>query len=39
VDIVHVNVDFPRIDNSVGSDHEPLVLRVRMGLRDPELPD
>ena len=24
-DIVHVNVDFPRTDNSVGSDHEPLL--------------
>jgi predicted extracellular nuclease len=26
-DIVHVNVDFPRIDPSYGSDHEPLVAR------------
>jgi predicted extracellular nuclease len=26
-DIVHVNVDFPRVDNTVGSDHEPLVAR------------
>ena len=26
-DIVHVNVDFPRVDASVGSDHEPLVGR------------
>jgi 2',3'-cyclic-nucleotide 2'-phosphodiesterase (5'-nucleotidase family)/endonuclease/exonuclease/phosphatase family metal-dependent hydrolase len=26
-DIVHVNVDFPRIDDTVGSDHEPLVGR------------
>jgi hypothetical protein len=24
-DIVHVNVDFPRVDNTVGSDHEPLL--------------
>ena len=26
-DIVHVNVDYPRVDNSVASDHEPLVVR------------
>ena len=32
LDIVHVNVDFPRVDDSVGSDHEPLVLRLRLGL-------
>ena len=25
LDIVHVNVDFPRVDDTVGSDHEPLV--------------
>ena len=25
MDIVHVNVDFPRVDNTVGSDHEPLL--------------
>ncbi|MGI9644018.1 MAG: endonuclease/exonuclease/phosphatase family protein [Ilumatobacteraceae bacterium] len=25
LDIVHVNVDYPRVDNRVGSDHEPLV--------------
>ncbi len=25
LDIVHVNVDFPRVDNTVGSDHDPLV--------------
>lgn len=30
LDIVHVNVDFPRIDDSVGSDHEPLVARMRL---------
>ena len=24
-DIVHLNVDFPRVDNTVGSDHEPLL--------------
>jgi predicted extracellular nuclease len=27
IDIVHVNVDFPRIDDTAGSDHEPLVAR------------
>jgi predicted extracellular nuclease len=26
-DIVHVNVDFPRVDDTVGSDHEPLLGR------------
>ncbi len=26
-DIVHVNVDFPRVSPAVGSDHEPLVVR------------
>ncbi|MFP3852748.1 MAG: endonuclease/exonuclease/phosphatase family protein [Anaerolineales bacterium] len=26
-DIVHVNVDFPRVDDTVGSDHEPLLAR------------
>ncbi|MDH3499100.1 MAG: hypothetical protein OEM97_03175 [Acidimicrobiia bacterium] len=26
-DIVHVNVDFPRVDDTVASDHEPLVAR------------
>jgi 2',3'-cyclic-nucleotide 2'-phosphodiesterase (5'-nucleotidase family) len=29
-DIVHVNVDFPRIDNSVGSDHEPLLAALEI---------
>jgi len=29
-DIVHVNVDFPRVNNSVGSDHEPLVGRFSL---------
>lgn len=29
-DIVHVNVDFPRVDASVGSDHEPLVARFTL---------
>ncbi len=28
LDIVHVNVDYPRVDNTVGSDHEPLVARL-----------
>lgn len=27
-DIVHVNVDFPRVNDSVGSDHEPSVARL-----------
>lgn len=26
LDVVHVNVDFPRVDDTVGSDHEPLLL-------------
>ncbi len=30
LDIVHVNVDFPRVDNTVGSDHEPLVARFKL---------
>ena len=30
LDIVHVNVDFPRVDDTVGSDHEPLVARFRL---------
>ncbi|MGQ0793443.1 MAG: endonuclease/exonuclease/phosphatase family protein [Deltaproteobacteria bacterium] len=30
LDIVHVNVDFPNIDNTVGSDHEPLVGRFQL---------
>lgn len=29
-DIVHVNVDFPRVDNTVGSDHEPLLARLKL---------
>ena len=29
-DIVHVNVDFPRVDPSFGSDHEPLVGRFSL---------
>ncbi|NJO55523.1 MAG: hypothetical protein HC834_03250 [Rhodospirillales bacterium] len=29
-DVVHVNVDFPRIDDSVGSDHEPLLARIKL---------
>jgi len=28
-DIVHVNVDFARVDDSTGSDHEPLLARFR----------
>jgi predicted extracellular nuclease len=30
IDIVHVNVDFPRVDDTVGSDHEPLVTRLSL---------
>ncbi len=30
LDIVHVNVDFPRVNNAVASDHEPLVARFRI---------
>ena len=30
IDIVHVNVDFPRVDDSVGSDHEPVVTRLSL---------
>jgi predicted extracellular nuclease len=29
-DIVHVNVDYPRVDASVGSDHEPLLARFTL---------
>jgi predicted extracellular nuclease len=29
-DIVHVNVDFPRVDDTVGSDHEPLIARFNL---------
>ncbi len=28
LDIVHLNVDFPRLGNPVASDHDPLVLRI-----------
>ena len=31
IDIVHVNVDFPRVDFSEGSDHEPLLVRLKIG--------
>ena len=30
LDIVHVNVDFPRVDDAIGSDHEPLVAKLRL---------
>lgn len=33
-DIVHVNVDFPRIDDTVGSDHEPVVALLNLGDDD-----
>jgi predicted extracellular nuclease len=29
-DIVHVNVDFPRIDDTSGSDHDPIVARLAL---------
>ncbi len=29
-DIAHVNVDFPRVDQSVGSDHEPLIASFKL---------
>jgi predicted extracellular nuclease len=32
-DVVHVNVDFPAVDNSIGSDHEPIL--ARLGLSRP----
>lgn len=31
LDIVHVNVDYPRVSNAVGSDHEPLVALIDLG--------
>ncbi len=34
LDIVHVNVDFPRVDDTVGSDHEPLVARLKLKGED-----
>jgi len=33
-DIVHANVDFPRVDDTVGSDHDPLVVRLDFGDDD-----
>lgn len=33
VDIVHVNIDFPRVDDSVGSDHEPIVGRFNLKVK------
>jgi len=38
LDIVHVNVDFPRVDDTVGSDHEPLVARLRLSESTLNLP-
>jgi YVTN family beta-propeller protein len=29
-DIVHTNVDFPQVDNTVGSDHDPLLARFKL---------
>lgn len=34
LDIVHVNVDFPRVDDTVGSDHEPLVVQLDFDFDD-----
>ena len=34
LDIVHVNVDFPRVDNTVGSDHEPLLAVIGPRIDD-----
>ncbi|MGF1466967.1 MAG: endonuclease/exonuclease/phosphatase family protein [Sandaracinaceae bacterium] len=31
LDIVHTNVDFPRVDDTFGSDHEPLLMSIRLG--------
>ena len=31
LDIVHVNVDYPRVSSAVGSDHEPLVALIDLG--------
>jgi predicted extracellular nuclease len=33
-DIVHVNVDFPRVDSSVGSDHEPMVALINLKFEE-----
>ena len=30
LDIVHVNVDFPRVDDAFGSDHEPVVTLLNL---------
>ena len=35
-DIVHVNVDFPRVDATVGSDHEPLLIRTPLKRQKPK---
>lgn len=37
LDIVHVNVDYPRVDDTVGSDHEPLIARLRLRENDGSL--
>ena len=34
-DIVHVNVDFPRVDDTVASDHEPLLIRTPLARQQP----
>ena len=30
LDIVHLNVDYPRLDDSVASDHEPIVASIKL---------
>lgn len=37
-DIVHVNVDYPRIDDTIASDHEPLVTALRL-VKRPQRPE
>ena len=34
LDVVHVNVDFPRMDDTVGSDHEPLLLLLNFASQN-----
>ena len=37
-DIVHVNVDYPRVDDTIASDHEPLVTALRL-VKRPQRPE
>lgn len=39
LDIVHVNVEFPRVDSTVGSDHEPLLLQLNFASDNPNRGD